>query len=199
MTERNLRRDLVPMREAISEYFDRIEHLMQNPDEPMGLPTGFRDLNELLGGLQRSDLLIFAGRPGMGKCVTGDTLIPTEYGVVPIESLKPTGVSGVLDEEGGVFYPLQIRVQTPYGMQKTAYFYDSGVKPTRQIRTRAGYSLTATLTHPVLTLAPTGELVWKSTAEISVSPETLLRFRVTKGVGETTQHHPNSIGMKSPQ
>jgi replicative DNA helicase len=33
----------------------------------MGLPTGFRDVDELLGGLQRSDLLIFAGRPGMGK------------------------------------------------------------------------------------------------------------------------------------
>jgi replicative DNA helicase len=67
VTERNLRRDLIPMREAISEYFERIEHLMQHPDEPMGLPTGFRDVDELLGGLQRSDLLIFAGRPGMGK------------------------------------------------------------------------------------------------------------------------------------
>jgi replicative DNA helicase len=67
VTERNLRRDVVPMRDAISDYFDRIEHLMQNRDEPLGLPTGFRDLDELLGGLQRSDLLIFAGRPGMGK------------------------------------------------------------------------------------------------------------------------------------
>jgi replicative DNA helicase len=67
ITERNLRRDVVPMREAISEYFDRIEHLMQHQDEPLGLPSGFRDLDQLLGGLQRSDLLIFAGRPGMGK------------------------------------------------------------------------------------------------------------------------------------
>ncbi|MFQ3566010.1 MAG: replicative DNA helicase [Aggregatilineales bacterium] len=67
VTERNLRRDLVPMRDALSEYFDRIEYLMQHPDEPLGLPTGFRDLDELLGGMQRSDLLIFAGRPGMGK------------------------------------------------------------------------------------------------------------------------------------
>lgn len=67
VTERNLRRDLVPMQEALAEYFDRIEYLMQHPDEPLGLPTGFRDLDELLGGMQRSDLLIFAGRPGMGK------------------------------------------------------------------------------------------------------------------------------------
>ena len=67
VTERNLRRDIVPMREAVIEYYDKIEHLMQHQDEPLGLPTGFRDLDELLGGLQRSDLLVFAGRPGMGK------------------------------------------------------------------------------------------------------------------------------------
>ncbi len=67
VTERSQNRDLVPMREAVNEYFDKIEHLLQHPDEPLGLPSGFRDLDELLGGLQRSDLLIFAGRPGMGK------------------------------------------------------------------------------------------------------------------------------------
>jgi replicative DNA helicase len=67
VTERNLRRDIVPMREAVIDYYDKVEHLIQHQDEPLGLPTGFRDLNELLGGLQRSDLLIFAGRPGMGK------------------------------------------------------------------------------------------------------------------------------------
>ncbi|MDK3158946.1 replicative DNA helicase [Anaerolineae bacterium CFX9] len=67
VTEGNQRKDIVPIREAISEYYDRVEHRMQHPNEPMGLPTGFRDLDILLGGLQRSDLLIFAGRPGMGK------------------------------------------------------------------------------------------------------------------------------------
>ncbi|MFN8451792.1 MAG: replicative DNA helicase [Anaerolineae bacterium] len=67
VTERNIRRDLIPMRDAINNYFERIEYLIQHPDEPLGLPTGFRDLDALLGGLQRSDLLIFAGRPGMGK------------------------------------------------------------------------------------------------------------------------------------
>lgn len=67
VTERNIKRDLVPMHEAINEYFDQIEDRMQNPEQTSGLPTGFRDLDNLLGGLQRSDLLIFAGRPGMGK------------------------------------------------------------------------------------------------------------------------------------
>lgn len=67
VTENQGRKDLVPMKDAITEYFGRIEHLMTNQDQALGLPTGFRSLDALLGGLQKSDLLIFAGRPGMGK------------------------------------------------------------------------------------------------------------------------------------
>lgn len=67
VTERRLRKDLVPIRTAIIDYFDRIEFLYTQQDEPLGVPTGFDDLDQLLGGLQKSDLLIVAGRPGMGK------------------------------------------------------------------------------------------------------------------------------------
>ncbi len=67
VTDRQIKREFVTMGDAVNDYFDRIEHLMQNQHESIGVPTGFRDLDTLLGGLQRSDLLIFAGRPGMGK------------------------------------------------------------------------------------------------------------------------------------
>jgi len=67
VTDRQLKREFVTMNEAVSDYFDQIEYLMQNQHESMGLPTGYRDMDALLGGFQRSDLLIFAGRPGMGK------------------------------------------------------------------------------------------------------------------------------------
>jgi replicative DNA helicase len=67
VTENQLRKDLVPISDVIGDYFEHIEFLMQNQGQAMGLPTGFRDLDKLLGGLQKSDLLIFAGRPGMGK------------------------------------------------------------------------------------------------------------------------------------
>jgi replicative DNA helicase len=67
VTERRLSRQLIPMRDAVSAYFDRIEFLMQNRGAAMGIPTGFKDLDKLLGGFQKSDLVIFAGRPGMGK------------------------------------------------------------------------------------------------------------------------------------
>ncbi len=67
VTERNLRRELTSMRIAISEYYDRIEQQYEHRGEPVGLPTGFTDLDMLLGGLQRSDLIIVAARPGVGK------------------------------------------------------------------------------------------------------------------------------------
>lgn len=66
-TERNMRRDVTLMRDAVSDYFDQIEFLYENQDERLGVPSGFTDLDGLLGGLQKSDLLILAARPGMGK------------------------------------------------------------------------------------------------------------------------------------
>src|SRR5579871_2160084 len=67
VTERRLRRDMIPIKTAASEYWERIEYLYNHQDEPLGLPTGFTELDKLLGGLQRSDLLIIAARPGVGK------------------------------------------------------------------------------------------------------------------------------------
>ncbi len=66
-TENRTRRDLLPISVAISDYYERIEYLIRHSDTPLGLPTGFRAVEQLLGGMQRSDLLVFAGRPGMGK------------------------------------------------------------------------------------------------------------------------------------
>jgi replicative DNA helicase len=67
ISERRTTRDLQPIHTVLSEYYDRVEQLYQRGDETFGVPTGFIDLDRLLGGLQPSDLLICAGRPGMGK------------------------------------------------------------------------------------------------------------------------------------
>ena len=60
-------RGLLSIKRVLTRYYDRIEYLHQHQGEMVGLPTGFIDLDKLLGGLQRSDLIIVAGRPGMGK------------------------------------------------------------------------------------------------------------------------------------
>ena len=67
ISERRLTRDLQPIQHVLSEYYDRIDQLAGRDEETYGVPTGFIDLDRLLGGLQPSDLLIIAGRPGMGK------------------------------------------------------------------------------------------------------------------------------------
>jgi replicative DNA helicase len=67
VSERRLTRDLQPIQQVLSDYYDRIDQLSQRGDESFGVPTGFIDLDRLLGGLQPSDLIIIAGRPGMGK------------------------------------------------------------------------------------------------------------------------------------
>jgi replicative DNA helicase len=67
VTERRLARELVPVREVASAYFDHVSLLARHQEEVMGVPTGFIDLDRLLGGLQKSDLVIVAARPGMGK------------------------------------------------------------------------------------------------------------------------------------
>lgn len=67
VSERRLKHDLAPISSVLSDYYDRIDELAKRPDEFFGVPTGFIDLDRMLSGLQPSDLLIIAGRPGQGK------------------------------------------------------------------------------------------------------------------------------------
>jgi len=67
VSERRLTHQLQPLKQVLSEYYDRIDYLARHRDETVGVPTGFIDLDRLLGGMQPSDLLIIAGRPGQGK------------------------------------------------------------------------------------------------------------------------------------
>lgn len=52
---------------ALSEAWERFEHLSANQDQKRGVPSGFTALDNLLAGFQKSDLIILAARPSMGK------------------------------------------------------------------------------------------------------------------------------------
>jgi replicative DNA helicase len=67
VSESRIHRDLMPIRAIMSNVVDRIDFLARNQGTLMGVPTGFTMLDRILGGLQKSDLVILAGRPGMGK------------------------------------------------------------------------------------------------------------------------------------
>jgi replicative DNA helicase len=66
-----LSNNFIPIGTILSESFDRIDELHKSKGALRGVPTGFRDLDSLLGGLQKSDLVILAARPSMGKTALG--------------------------------------------------------------------------------------------------------------------------------
>jgi len=59
--------DLISVNSILSGLFELINKLSENPDELRGIKTGFRDLDKITNGLQKSDLVILAARPAMGK------------------------------------------------------------------------------------------------------------------------------------
>ncbi len=67
VSQKRSTRDLQSIQEIVPDYYDHIEYLYEHRGELMGVPSGFRDLDRVLGGFQRSDLLILAARPGVGK------------------------------------------------------------------------------------------------------------------------------------
>jgi len=66
VSDRLLAHDVKPFSQVLSELYDQVELRSQNAGL-FGVPTGFADLDRILQGMQPSDLLIVAGRPGMGK------------------------------------------------------------------------------------------------------------------------------------
>ncbi len=57
----------ISVRDALAESFDRLDELHNRADGLRGVPTGFSDLDDTLAGMQASNLLILASRPGVGK------------------------------------------------------------------------------------------------------------------------------------
>lgn len=67
VSQRHVRQDVISLENILSASFDRLDDLHKNKGKVRGVPTGFRDLDNILAGLQRSDLFILAARPSMGK------------------------------------------------------------------------------------------------------------------------------------
>lgn len=67
VSDQSLKQDLVSLESILTESFDRLEELHRNKGAIRGVRTGYRDLDNMTAGLQRSDLIILAARPAMGK------------------------------------------------------------------------------------------------------------------------------------
>lgn len=71
ITQKSLSQRFVSLKDNLEEAFERIDRLSRHEGGPRGVPTGFVDLDNLLSGLQRSDLIILASRPSLGKSSLG--------------------------------------------------------------------------------------------------------------------------------
>jgi replicative DNA helicase len=67
IAQRNLSQNFLPIKSSLEEAFERIDRLSKEGAGVRGVKTGYKELDNLLGGLQKSDLIILAARPSMGK------------------------------------------------------------------------------------------------------------------------------------
>lgn len=67
ISQTHARKDFLPIKQTLVESFDRLDELQKSGGELRGLSSGFQDLDHMLAGFQRSNLIILAARPGTGK------------------------------------------------------------------------------------------------------------------------------------
>jgi replicative DNA helicase len=67
VSQQHVRQDVISLEAILAESFDRLDDLHKDKQKIRGVATGFKDLDNILAGFQRSDLVILAARPSMGK------------------------------------------------------------------------------------------------------------------------------------
>lgn len=67
VSQQHVRQDITSLESILAESFDRLDDLHRKKGGLRGIPTGMADLDRRIAGLQRSDLLVVAARPSMGK------------------------------------------------------------------------------------------------------------------------------------
>lgn len=67
VSQQHVKQSVVSLEAILSESFDRLDELHKDSQKIRGIPTGYKDMDNVLAGLQKSDLFILAARPSMGK------------------------------------------------------------------------------------------------------------------------------------
>jgi len=144
LSQKNVRQSFVPIKTILSDSFDRLDELHKQGEGLRGIPTGFTDLDNALAGMQKSNLLILAARPGVGKCVTGETH------VVDFKTGKRQTIKNIVAKKSAVISTLNknFKLKTT----KPSAFVDDGEKQVYEITTALGNKLEATAIHPLLTI-----------------------------------------------
>ncbi|MCT7961461.1 replicative DNA helicase [Laspinema sp. D1] len=153
LTQDRPQQGLVSISETLIHTFENIEIHQQGLALP-GLTCGFYDLDAMTGGLQRSDLIIIAGRPAMGKCLGRfSELILRDGSVTTIEEIFNRRQAELLT----------LADNWKFTFTQPSAFVDDGIKPVFRVKTRLGRYIETTLTHPYLTIKG-----WRKLSELKV-------------------------------
>lgn len=133
---------------------------------PQGITTGYPMLNDCLyhKGWGRRELSVIMGGAKAGKCVTRDTTIFTEDGMVEIGDYVPASLPP------DSFAPHVMSVLGRAGLEQTSHVYSSGVNPTIRVKTHRGFEIEGTRHHPMLVLRD-GQHVWKRLDELQLGDQ----------------------------
>lgn len=109
VSQRSLTQEFVLLKEELHEAFERLERLHRGDGVLRGLSTGFVDLDNILAGLQRSDLIILGARPSLGKTSLALDIARNAakkenagVGVFSLEMSKDQVIDRILSAEAGV-------------------------------------------------------------------------------------------------
>jgi replicative DNA helicase len=142
VTQERPQSGLVHISDTLINNFQDIEDRNQGIALP-GIPCGFYDLDAMTSGFQRSDLIIVAGRPSMGKCLSHDSEIVLADGTI-------TTIEELYKQRHGSL--LTLNNNWKFTFTQPCAFVDDGIKPVFRVTTRLGRSIETTITHPYLTI-----------------------------------------------
>ncbi|HSX41512.1 MAG TPA: replicative DNA helicase [Candidatus Saccharimonadales bacterium] len=109
VSQKHLKQNFIPIGSVLAESFDRLDELHKDKNSLRGIPTGFKGLDNVLAGLQKSNLVILAARPSMGKTTLALNIahhvavkegIPV--GVFSLEMSKEELIDRLLAAESGI-------------------------------------------------------------------------------------------------
>lgn len=109
VSQRSLTQEFTHLKEGLTEAFERLERLHKGDGSLRGFSTGFVDLDNILAGLQRSDLIILGARPSLGKTSLALDIVRAVakkdnvgVGVFSLEMSKDQVIDRILAAEAGV-------------------------------------------------------------------------------------------------
>ena len=144
IAEGRITQDFVALKDILKTTWDQIEQIHKDSSVISGVPSGFNDLDAKTGGFQKSDLIIIAARPGIGKCLRHDSLIDD-----PVTGARLT-IEQMVHDRRPLAFGLSPRGRVEW--RHIGDWVDSGVQPCFAVTTQTGRRVEVTGHHPFMTI-----------------------------------------------